>query len=184
MIGFVATAVAEIVGCYLPYLWLRRGGEPVAGCTRRGKPISVRMAADFAPILGSGARLRGLWRRVRRHGDSLDVVHRRPEAGPLGRGGRRSRIAGDVHHRLRAEAGVSRNRYLVPGARKGPGSCARQDGNPHRGSYKRERGLFPNGYGADVILGKLPPTSTTPNIRWPRQSSMWRGEGLSISSPE
>lgn len=25
---FVATAVAEIVGCYLPYLWLRRGGSP------------------------------------------------------------------------------------------------------------------------------------------------------------
>lgn len=23
---FVVTAVAEIVGCYLPYLWLRRGG--------------------------------------------------------------------------------------------------------------------------------------------------------------
>lgn len=23
---FVATAVAEIVGCYLPYLWLRKGG--------------------------------------------------------------------------------------------------------------------------------------------------------------
>jgi small multidrug resistance family-3 protein len=23
---FVATAVAEIVGCYLPYLWLRRNG--------------------------------------------------------------------------------------------------------------------------------------------------------------
>lgn len=25
---FVATAVAEIVGCYLPYLWLKRGGSP------------------------------------------------------------------------------------------------------------------------------------------------------------
>ncbi len=24
---FVATALAEIVGCYLPYLWLRRGGS-------------------------------------------------------------------------------------------------------------------------------------------------------------
>lgn len=24
---FVITAVAEIVGCYLPYLWLRRGGS-------------------------------------------------------------------------------------------------------------------------------------------------------------
>jgi small multidrug resistance family-3 protein len=25
---FVATAVAEIVGCYLPYLWLRKSGSP------------------------------------------------------------------------------------------------------------------------------------------------------------
>lgn len=26
---FVLTAVAEIVGCYLPYLWLRRGHSPL-----------------------------------------------------------------------------------------------------------------------------------------------------------
>lgn len=25
---FVLTAVAEIVGCYLPYLWLKRNGSP------------------------------------------------------------------------------------------------------------------------------------------------------------
>ena len=25
---FVLTALAEIVGCYLPYLWLNRGGSP------------------------------------------------------------------------------------------------------------------------------------------------------------
>ena len=25
---FVVTALAEIVGCYLPYLWLRKGGSP------------------------------------------------------------------------------------------------------------------------------------------------------------
>jgi small multidrug resistance family-3 protein len=25
---FVATAIAEIVGCYLPYLWLRNGKSP------------------------------------------------------------------------------------------------------------------------------------------------------------
>jgi len=25
---FVATAIAEIVGCYLPYVWLKRGGPP------------------------------------------------------------------------------------------------------------------------------------------------------------
>lgn len=25
---FVATAIAEIIGCYLPYLWLRKAGSP------------------------------------------------------------------------------------------------------------------------------------------------------------
>ncbi|MBV8466787.1 MAG: YnfA family protein [Burkholderiales bacterium] len=25
---FFATAIAEIVGCFLPYLWLRKGGSP------------------------------------------------------------------------------------------------------------------------------------------------------------
>lgn len=25
---FIATAIAEIVGCYLPYLWLRKGASP------------------------------------------------------------------------------------------------------------------------------------------------------------
>lgn len=25
---FILTAIAEIVGCYLPYLWLRQGGSP------------------------------------------------------------------------------------------------------------------------------------------------------------
>jgi small multidrug resistance family-3 protein len=25
---FITTAVAEILGCYLPYLWLRKGGSP------------------------------------------------------------------------------------------------------------------------------------------------------------
>jgi small multidrug resistance family-3 protein len=25
---FVVTALAEILGCYLPYLWLRKGGSP------------------------------------------------------------------------------------------------------------------------------------------------------------
>lgn len=26
---FVLTAIAEIVGCYLPYLWLRKNGSPL-----------------------------------------------------------------------------------------------------------------------------------------------------------
>ena len=26
---YVLTAIAEILGCYLPYLWLRKGGSPL-----------------------------------------------------------------------------------------------------------------------------------------------------------
>jgi small multidrug resistance family-3 protein len=26
---FIATAIAELVGCYLPYLWLRKAGSPL-----------------------------------------------------------------------------------------------------------------------------------------------------------
>jgi small multidrug resistance family-3 protein len=29
IILFVLTALAEIVGCYLPYVWLRKGGSPL-----------------------------------------------------------------------------------------------------------------------------------------------------------
>jgi small multidrug resistance family-3 protein len=25
---FVVTAIAEIVGCYMPYLWLKKSGSP------------------------------------------------------------------------------------------------------------------------------------------------------------
>jgi small multidrug resistance family-3 protein len=28
MVLFILTALAEIIGCYLPYLWLRKGGSP------------------------------------------------------------------------------------------------------------------------------------------------------------
>jgi small multidrug resistance family-3 protein len=27
MVLFIATALAEIIGCYLPYVWLRKGGS-------------------------------------------------------------------------------------------------------------------------------------------------------------
>jgi drug/metabolite transporter superfamily protein YnfA len=37
---FIVTASAEIVGCYLPYLWLRSGNLQ----SRRGERIAIRKA--------------------------------------------------------------------------------------------------------------------------------------------
>lgn len=51
---FVLTAIAEIVGCYLPYLWLRRGASPWLLV-----PAAVCLAAfawllSLHPALGAG----------------------------------------------------------------------------------------------------------------------------------
>lgn len=51
---FFATAVAEIVGCYLPYLWLRRGASawlllPAAACL-----AAFAWLLTLHPSLGAG----------------------------------------------------------------------------------------------------------------------------------
>lgn len=51
---FVVTALAEIVGCYLPYVWLRRGGSAWLVV-----PAAVALAAfawllTLHPSLGAG----------------------------------------------------------------------------------------------------------------------------------
>jgi hypothetical protein len=50
---FVATATAEILGCYLPWLWLRAGRSP-GSCPGRRESRAVRLAADVASGLGGG----------------------------------------------------------------------------------------------------------------------------------
>lgn len=61
---FIITAIAEIVGCYLPYLWLKKIGLAVDLVTSRSKPRAVRLVA-LPPPDGSGAGLCGLRGRVR-----------------------------------------------------------------------------------------------------------------------
>ncbi len=51
---FVLTAIAEIVGCYLPYLWLRRMGSPWLLA-----PAGISLAAfawllSLHPSIGAG----------------------------------------------------------------------------------------------------------------------------------
>ena len=55
---FIATAIAEIVGCYLPYLWLKEGSELSLIC------LLVNTSSG-----GKRTRLRSLRRylRVNRH---------------------------------------------------------------------------------------------------------------------
>ena len=60
---FVLTAVVEILGCYLPYLWLRHGNSPWLLL-----PAALSLAV-FAWLLyvashGGRAHLRRLWRGV------------------------------------------------------------------------------------------------------------------------
>ena len=51
---FIATAISEIVGCYLPFLWLRRAGSPWLLI-----PAAVSLSAfawllSLHPTLGAG----------------------------------------------------------------------------------------------------------------------------------
>lgn len=45
---FVTTAIAEIIGCYLPYLWLRHGNT-LASITGRRKLGAFLLAPDTHP---------------------------------------------------------------------------------------------------------------------------------------
>jgi hypothetical protein len=45
---FVLTALAEIVGCYLPYLWLKKDGPADALGSRRHRTLPGRHGHDHA----------------------------------------------------------------------------------------------------------------------------------------
>jgi Uncharacterised BCR, YnfA/UPF0060 family len=62
---FVITAIVEIVGCYLPYLWLKKNGSPWLLIPALAKPGAVRVAPRAASN-GIRARVCGLrWRLCR-----------------------------------------------------------------------------------------------------------------------
>ncbi len=56
---FFFTALAEIMGCFLPYLWLRKGGSillllpprPVWHCLSGCLPYILRPADAFMPLM-------------------------------------------------------------------------------------------------------------------------------------
>lgn len=55
---FFATALCEIVGCYLPWLWLKRGATPLLLIPHRHGAGAIRLAPD-AP---SGRQRAGICR--------------------------------------------------------------------------------------------------------------------------
>jgi Uncharacterised BCR, YnfA/UPF0060 family len=61
---FIVTAIAEIVGCYLPYLWLKEPCLCVGFNTCRTEPRRFRLAPVPASRC-SRSHVRGVWWRVR-----------------------------------------------------------------------------------------------------------------------
>jgi small multidrug resistance family-3 protein len=51
---FVLTAIAEIVGCYLPYLWLRRGGSVWLLVPSGASLAAFAWLLTLHPSLGAG----------------------------------------------------------------------------------------------------------------------------------
>lgn len=51
---FFATALAEIVGCYLPFLWLRRGASPWLLLPAAASLAAFAWLLTLHPSLGAG----------------------------------------------------------------------------------------------------------------------------------
>ena len=51
---FAVTAVAEIAGCYLPYLWLRKGGSPWLMLPGALSLAAFAYLLSLHPSLGAG----------------------------------------------------------------------------------------------------------------------------------
>ena len=68
---FIVTALAEIVGCFLPYLWLRKGGVNLVIGARHSESRFIRLAINVTPG-GQRTCLRGLRWRLR--SDRSDLV--------------------------------------------------------------------------------------------------------------
>ncbi|MFN0207156.1 MAG: YnfA family protein [Planctomycetota bacterium] len=51
---FAMTAIAEIVGCYLPYLWLRRSGSPWLLIPAAASLGAFAWLLTLHPALGAG----------------------------------------------------------------------------------------------------------------------------------
>lgn len=97
---FVLTAIAEIVGCYLPYLWLK-GAQRLAAGAGGVEPRRFRLASHSASS-SCGTRLCSLWRRLHQRCACLGRRLRAPHL--HGFRGRRCLFVGHGHHHVRASS--------------------------------------------------------------------------------
>ena len=63
---YAGAAMAEIVGCFAVWAWMRRGGERAMAGPWPGQLGRLRLAPDPRAIGFRRAVLRGLWRRLYR----------------------------------------------------------------------------------------------------------------------
>ena len=86
---FVITAIAEILGCYLPYLWLKKNGLTVAAGPGGREPGAFRLAVVLAPGHRPAASMRhmeGSTSGLRSHGSGWSMGSGRLVGDLLGAG--------------------------------------------------------------------------------------------------
>jgi drug/metabolite transporter superfamily protein YnfA len=76
---FLVTAITEILGCYLPYLWLRQGRSAWLLLPAALSLITFRLAIDVASN-SLGQNLCSLRWHLCQHGHSLALARRRDPA--------------------------------------------------------------------------------------------------------
>lgn len=98
---FALTAVAEILGCYLPYLWLRQGRSAWLLVPGAVSLAAFALAAHVAPPYGGGAHVCRLRRRIRGDRRPLAVDDRRPASRSMGPHWGQHHARGNGSYRLR-----------------------------------------------------------------------------------
>ena len=64
---YIATAIAELVGCYLPYLWMRDGRSSWLLVPAGGSLALFTWLLTLHPV-AAGRTYAALWRRLYRRG--------------------------------------------------------------------------------------------------------------------
>jgi hypothetical protein len=109
---FAITALAEILGCYLPWLVLKQGRTPWLLVPAAICSSDVRVVAHAASEC-CRSYLRCVWRNVHRGSLELAVRCRRDRADALGHGWCRRGAGGHGDHCLAAGSALRWRRYVA-----------------------------------------------------------------------
>lgn len=112
---FVLTARAEITGCFLPYLWLRKDGSP---WLLLPAALSLAVFAWLLNLHPAARRRRAclcrVWGRLYRRGIAVAVESRPRAAQFVGHHRRRRLGRRDGHHRVWRLASIRGDLYVIP----------------------------------------------------------------------